>query len=216
LKFDSLSSLNFDLNYSSCHFVKDKFGVEVLLKDEKSLIQNLSEERILDFSTGRFCARRALLKLGIANFPIVIGDNKNPVWPDGIVGSISHCEVLTGALVAKKKHKISLGLDIEIIGRVTKDLWNLVFTKNELNYLQTLTDSDKLIMSTLIFSVKEAFYKFQHPVTGLFLEFLDVEVVIDLNSVFIKIIKKDLSIEFLQREFIPKVFSTNKCIVSVF
>ena len=55
-------------------------------------------------------------------------------------------------MVAEKKQKMSLGLDIEIIGKVTKDLWRLVFTENELNYIQPLSESDKLIVSTLIFS----------------------------------------------------------------
>jgi 4'-phosphopantetheinyl transferase EntD len=95
------------------------------------------------------------------------------------VGSISHCDRLTGAIVAKNTHHISLGLDIEEIGRVTPDLWDLVFTESEKKYLLGLSKIEKEVKSTAIFSVKEAFYKFQHPLTKTFLDFLDVEVCLE-------------------------------------
>ena len=55
-------------------------------------------------------------------------------------------------------------------------MWDLVFTENEKKYLAGLSDEDKLVQSTAIFSIKEAFYKFQYPLTKTFLDFLDVEV----------------------------------------
>ena len=135
-----------------------------------------SLKRLSDFSTGRYCAIKALEQLGIQDAIIPIGEDRAPIWPEGIVGSISHCDSLTGAIVAKSADHISLGLDVEEIGRVTPDLWDLVFTENEKNYLSRLSDEDKLVQSTAIFSIKEAFYKFQHPITKTFLDFLDVEV----------------------------------------
>lgn len=135
-----------------------------------------SQKRLSDFSTGRYCALKALEQLGMKDVIISIGPNREPIWPEGVVGSISHCDTLAGAIVAKKSDHISLGLDIEEIGRVTPDLWDLVFTENEKNYLSQLSDEDKRVQSTAIFSIKEAFYKFQHPLTKTFLDFLDVEV----------------------------------------
>jgi 4'-phosphopantetheinyl transferase EntD len=131
---------------------------------------------LADFSTGRYCALKALEQLGIQDAIIPIGEDRAPIWPEGIVGSISHCDSLTGAIVAKRSDHISLGLDIEEIGRVTPDLWDLVFTEQEKNYLSCLSDEDKRVQSTAIFSIKEAFYKFQYPLTKTFLGFLDVEV----------------------------------------
>ena len=89
-----------------------------------------SQKRLADFSTGRYCAIKALEQLGINNSIIPIGKDREPIWPEGIVGSISHCDSLTGAIVAKSSDHISLGLDIEEIGRVTPDLWDLVFSEN--------------------------------------------------------------------------------------
>lgn len=143
-----------------------------------------SQKRLADFSTGRYCALKALEQLGIHDAIIPIGEDRAPIWPEGIVGSISHCDSLTGAIVAKSSDHISLGLDIEEIGRVTPDLWDLVFTENEKNYLSGLSHENKHVQSTAIFSIKEAFYKFQNPITKTFLDFLDVEVVLqDFNNV---------------------------------
>jgi 4'-phosphopantetheinyl transferase EntD len=139
-----------------------------------------SQKRLADFSTGRYCAIKALEQLGIQDAIIHIGEDRAPIWPEGIVGSISHSDSLTGAIVAKNSDHISLGLDIEEIGRVTPDLWDLVFTDNEKDYLFRLSYEDTLVQSTAIFSIKEAFYKFQHPLTKTYLDFLDVEVTLPM------------------------------------
>lgn len=138
--------------------------------------QQYSQKRLSDFSTGRYCAIKALEKLGIKDVHIPIGEDRAPVWPEGIVGSISHCDSLVGAIVAKNSDHISLGLDIEEIGRVTPDLWDLIFTQKEKDFLINLSDRELQEKSTAIFSIKEAYYKFQYPITKTYLDFLDVEV----------------------------------------
>ena len=176
--------------------------------------QQFSEKRLTDFSTGRFCAKKALEQLGFYDVIIPIGEDREPIWPHGIVGSISHCDTLVGAIVAKKSEHASLGLDIEEIGRVTPDLYDLVFTESEKNYLASFTGRQLEEQSTLIFSIKEAFYKFQHPITKTFLDFLDVEVVTpDLSK--IKVLSNNISLDsIIHKNFV--VFKIeNGCVVSV-
>ena len=173
-----------------------------------------SQKRLADFSTGRFCAKKALEQLGFYDVIIPIGEDREPIWPHGIVGSISHCDTLVGAIVAKKSEHASLGLDIEEIGRVTPDLYDLVFTESEKNYLASFTGRQLEEQSTLIFSIKEAFYKFQHPITKTFLDFLDVEVVTpDLSK--IKVLSNNISLDsIIHKNFV--VFKIeNGCVVSV-
>ena len=173
-----------------------------------------SLKRLSDFSTGRYCAIKALEQLGIQDVIIPIGEDRAPIWPEGIVGSISHCDSLTGAIVAKNSDHISLGLDIEEIGRVTPDLWDLVFTENEKNYLFRLSDEDILVQSTVIFSIKEAFYKFQHPLTKTFLDFLDVEVVMPgLNQV--KVLVETIEPSSIIRRNKVMYLIENECIISL-
>ena len=184
--------------------------------DKLSLPQNhnYSPKRLADFSTGRYCATKALEQIGIENAIIPIGKDREPIWPEGIVGSISHCDSLTGAIVAKSSDHISLGLDIEEIGRVTPDLWDLVFTENEKNYLSGLSEKEVLVQSTVIFSAKEAFYKFQHPITLTFLDFLDVEVTLP-HMHRIMILKTNVSkMEILQNHTVD-VLVKEKVVVTI-
>ena len=189
---------DFGLNNIHSLFTSDKI---ILPFSQLALPINhkFSETRLSDFSIGRYCAIKALEQLGIQDATIPIGTDRAPIWPEGIVGSISHCDTLVGAIVAKKSEYISLGLDIEEIGRVTPDLFDLVFTEKEKSYLSSFTGRKLEEQSTLIFSVKEAFYKFQHPITKTFLDFLDVELdLFSLDKIFVLStdISKDSIIRF--------------------
>lgn len=201
------------LNKYRSFFIEHKFCFSYSLKHLPKNHQ-FSPKRLADFSTGRYCALKALEQLGIQAAVIPIGEDRAPVWPEGIVGSISHCDSLIGAIVAKSSDHISLGLDIEEIGRVTPDLWDLVFTENEKNYLSGLSDENKLVQSTAIFSIKEAFYKFQHPLTKTFLDFLDVEVELpDLAKV--KVLSIKISTDSLIHKNFAKIKIEKGCVVSV-
>jgi 4'-phosphopantetheinyl transferase EntD len=107
-----------------------------------------------------------------------------------------------------------LGLDIEEIGRVSPDLWNLVFTENEKKYLSGLSSDEILVQSTAIFSIKEAFYKFQHPLTKTFLDFLDVEVCLEDFS-RINVLSNLISEESIIRNNRVLYSIEKDCIVSI-
>jgi len=184
--------------------------------DKLSLSFNhqFSLKRLSDFSTGRYCAKQAMEQIGIYDVIIPIGKDREPIWPDGIVGSISHCDSLTGAIVAKSSDHISLGLDIEEIGKVTTDLYDLVFTENEKSYLSNFAGRKLEEQSTLIFSIKEAFYKYQHPLTKTFLDFLDVELSLpSMDNVLI--LSKQISKESEIRNNRIKYFFDNDCVISI-
>ena len=194
-------------------FTSDKFFLSAENLDLHSNHQ-FSPKRLADYSFGRYCATKALEQLEIKDVIIPIGKDREPIWPEGIVGSISHCDRLVGAIVAKSSDYISLGLDIEEIGRVTPDLWDLVFTENEKNYLSGLSSDDILVQSTAIFSIKEAFYKFQHPLTKTFLDFLDVEVDLEEFSrvnVLSILISQDSKI----RDNHVDYYIDNECLISI-
>ena len=146
------------------YILKDPSTIQSIFTTHKQELPNhkltlppnhqFSPKRLSDFSTGRYCAMKALEQIGIQNVIIPIGKDREPIWPEGIVGSISHCESLTGAIVSRKADHISLGLDIEEIGRVTADLWPYVFTDKEIEYLNTLPIDQQELICTSIFSLK--------------------------------------------------------------
>jgi 4'-phosphopantetheinyl transferase EntD len=166
---------NLDASLFSQFFTTEFIGAEVLTLAEKTVIEKAVLKRQNDFSTGRYCARKALARFGINNTEILTGEAKEPAWPGGFVGSISHSKKLTGAIVARANEIAAIGLDIETIGGVNRDMWDMLFLDHEQAFLNTLDDHDRALLSTLIFSFKEAFYKLQYPLTKQYVDFKEVE-----------------------------------------
>ena len=63
---------------------------------------NAVPKRIQEFADGRLCARRALEEFGVTNFPIRMARDRQPVWPDSLIGSITHTAGLCAAVVAER------------------------------------------------------------------------------------------------------------------
>ena len=170
----------FDLGISSTlfsqHFTADFVGDEVLTINEKQAASKFSSKRLQDFSTGRYCARKALAAIGPENAEILVGDDKQPIWPIGYVGSISHSGKLVGAVTGKTSQIRSIGLDIETIGKIKPEMWRLLYTEAETDFLNSFTGEELAYYTTLLFGFKESFYKLQFPLTKTFLNFTDVEL----------------------------------------
>jgi len=161
----------------SC-FTREAADEGALLGVERTLSAGFAEGRRREFATGRHCARRALRGLGLPEAEIGVGAHREPCWPAGVTGSISHASGLAGAMVALRSDYRSVGLDIERCGAVGQELLHLVLTAREREWVGVDTD-----LATRVFSLKEAFYKMQFPLTGRFLDFTDVETGPDLSSV---------------------------------
>src|SRR5208283_6057556 len=80
---------------------------------EARFVRGASARRVADFATGRRCARSALLKLGLTPESILVGPYREPVWPEGIVGSITHCPGFYAAALAHRRDLRSIGIDAE-------------------------------------------------------------------------------------------------------
>ncbi|EAR23272.1 phosphopantetheinyl transferase PptA, putative [Nitrococcus mobilis Nb-231] len=101
------------------------------------------------------------------------------MWPDGIVGSISHTDSLCVSVVAAEDRFHAVGIDLEQNSRVTPELFSMLFTQRELAVLDRLALEKRFnFIPTLAFSAKEAFYKFCSPEK--YFDFLDVEI--EFNS----------------------------------
>jgi 4'-phosphopantetheinyl transferase EntD len=153
---------------------------EQLHPDEACAVRHALPQRQAEFAAGRACAHRALRELGFPDVTVPRAADRSPLWPDGVVGSISHCEGFCGAVVARQSDVRGLGLDVERRGRVGKDLHDLICTQREKAALGPATDACDPV--EVLFSAKESFYKAYHPATKFFLDFLDVDLKIDFSE----------------------------------
>jgi 4'-phosphopantetheinyl transferase EntD len=71
-----------------------QFEVIKARQNEAALLpHNVAPRRREEFLLGRCAARLALRKAGLRyDLPVLRGSRREPCWPDGFVGSITHCE----------------------------------------------------------------------------------------------------------------------------
>jgi 4'-phosphopantetheinyl transferase EntD len=146
-----------------------------LLPAEAQFLGRAVASRREEFAAGRACARRVLRELGIADFALGVAEDRRPVWPIGIAGSITHTKGFAAAVVARSSVLRSVGLDTEKNGSVKPELWPRICGP-ETDWLASLPEGEKRAAATLIFCIKEAFYKCQYAITGQYLGFDDARV----------------------------------------
>jgi 4'-phosphopantetheinyl transferase EntD len=86
----------------------------VLSAAEEAAVGRAVETRRREFTTARACARLALLRLGIDPVAIPAGGRGEPVWPLGVVGSITHCRGYRACAVARADEVVGVGVDAEV------------------------------------------------------------------------------------------------------
>jgi 4'-phosphopantetheinyl transferase EntD len=145
-----------------------------LLPEEAESMSNAVPKRIQEFAAGRLCARRALEEFGVTDFPIRVARDRQPVWPEFLIGSITHTLGLCAAVVAERARLLALGVDSEVVGAVKVNLWPSICVEAERAWLDELQPRDQAAAVTLIFSAKEAVYKCQYPLVGERLNFHDL------------------------------------------
>jgi len=150
-----------------------------LYPEELADCTSFGPRRLADFAAGRLCARLALAQLGFEDFPLHRNADRRPGWPAPVVGSISHTAGFCAAVAGERARFPSIGLDVEVTGRVTHDLWPLIFTPAETARLRALPDEQRSVAATIAFSAKEAYYKCQFGITGNWLDFSDVEIAVE-------------------------------------
>jgi 4'-phosphopantetheinyl transferase EntD len=149
---------------------------DLLLPAEAAKLGCAVPQRVQEFAAGRLCARRALAEFGIVDFPIRVGDDRQPLWPDLMLGSITHTAGFCAAAVVERRRVAALGLDSEVVGDVKPKIWSRVCVPREIEWVRSLPALEQAAAVTLIFSAKEAFYKCQYPVVHERLNFADVTV----------------------------------------
>lgn len=163
-----------------CVYIDDKISNQVdhLHPEEIQLGEEISsEKRRCHFLSGRQCAQKAISQLKMKQEPIYRNENRSPIWPSGIKGSITHDRNLAAALVTKSTDKVQgIGIDIEDLKRkLSSGISRHILTKEEV--VQWNTSEDKITLETrIIFSIKEAIFKCFFPLNAIYLGFHDAAI----------------------------------------
>lgn len=185
LKSQHSSLITFSLLHKKEYNPIWRYKIHIPEEINQSIIHRQNE-----YICGRMCAANALVELGSHQYDVGRGESGNPQWPSGIIGSISHNDHWVISCCAWRKDIVSIGIDIEecIHFNYFDALANYVFFPEELSLLRKI-GIDELTGSTILFSVKEATFKF--------LSSLNIQVNIFKDIKLIEILDSKLILELI-------------------
>lgn len=152
--------------------------VGTLLDEEAAALGQAVLSRRVEFAAGRTCARNALSVLGVPAQPILRGLYREPIWPTGTVGSITHCNGYFAAAVARNQRIESIGIDAEPNEPLPEGVLREIALVDEIRALEYLPP-EHISWDRLLFCAKESVFKAWYPIMKCWLGFEEACVVID-------------------------------------
>ncbi len=182
-----------------CEFAKDHFKDSLfgeLAVAYSDTLDRAVAKRKAEYLAGRFCAKQALAKHGIENFVIKSDKNRAPLWPGGIKGAITHSNHNALVAVNNSPDVLGIGIDVESVmtDKTMNDVKEAIVKGNEHRFL-TIPEATAGTVVSLIFSIKESFFKAAYPSTGFYFDFDAVTVdVLDFDkNTFSLTVNQDLN-----------------------
>ena len=146
---------------------------------EARVVRHAVPERRREHATVRACARAAMVQLGQRPAPILNDPDGVPVWPLGVVGSLTHCRGYRAALVALRSDVAYVGVDAEPHLPLPDAVADFVLRSEDTNDLHAGWHAGRIA-----FCAKEAAYKAWFPGARQCLEFTDVATQVRADGTF--------------------------------
>ncbi|WP_067182554.1 4'-phosphopantetheinyl transferase family protein [Microtetraspora niveoalba] len=164
----------------------EEFLDGALFPEEEAIISRSVDKRRREFTTARVCARDALRMLGRPATAILPGVRGEPLWPDGIAGSITHCAGYRGAVLGTRSEVVAIGIDAEQNAPLPNGVLAAIGLAEERRLVrELLREHPSIRWDRLLFSTKESVYKAWFPLVNRWLSFEDALIDIDpLRGVF--------------------------------
>jgi enterobactin synthetase component D len=163
----TVASLVFEKKYYNNKIFSDE---NIVMPDS---IFNSIPDRQAEFLAGRLCAKKCLELNSSEAKQVAIGENREPIWPKGLFGSITHSGSLAASVVSSN---FSVGIDIESVidEKVSSDIRDIIATNEEESVFEKELVKD--YSTSIIFSFKESIYKCLFPHVNRFFDFKDAYI----------------------------------------
>ncbi|MFF2727777.1 4'-phosphopantetheinyl transferase [Streptomyces sp. NPDC058008] len=150
-----------------------------LYPEEARLVATSVDRRKHEFAAVRACARRAMAVLGLPPAPVLPGHRGVPLWPDGIVGSMTHCDGYRAAVLARASEVRAVGIDAEPNEPLPPDVLEAISLPSERSRRPPGPDGPDgaaVHWDRLLFSAKESVFKTWFPLTRIELDFHEADI----------------------------------------
>lgn len=168
----------FCIPYSVEQFSDDDYARADIACPES--IRRSVPKRRAEFFYGRLCAQAALAQYDIRATGIGIGARREPLWPDGFLGSITHTRRLAAAVALPAGRCNGIGIDLEIAseGGTLAAMKEIIVSEAEVARLAASRGAFDLdLLMVIVFSAKESFFKAAYSAVRDYFNFDAVEVV---------------------------------------
>lgn len=174
------SEYHSDICVYICEYNADMFSSDIYEKltfQEPHHISQAVTKRRAEFLAGRITAMVALESLNARDLSVAIGMQRNPIWPEGYVGSISHTSKRAIAVVSPSHAATLVGIDYEEIIpiNVATKLAPQILTSDELQLYYQLSMGFAQFF-TIVFSAKESLFKAIYPKVEMYINFSEAKV----------------------------------------
>ncbi|MGH7298581.1 MAG: 4'-phosphopantetheinyl transferase family protein [Polyangiaceae bacterium] len=170
--------------------------------------------RAREHAAGRLCAAQALRDAGSTEVEVGAGPRRNPLWPAGFTGSITHTAALAWAAVVPTGVMRSLGIDSEPVfdEASLREAGTLALDDVERGRLRPGHEASD---ATIVFSAKESLFKCVDPCVGAALELADVRVAWTAgggpgDGVLEVLLLRDLSRDLPRGRSLPGRYATSR------
>jgi 4'-phosphopantetheinyl transferase EntD len=119
-----------------------------------------------------------MAQVGHAAGALPSGADRMPVWPAGVVGSITHSAGYCAAVAAPGDRFRAIGIDMERVDAAPEELAAGVFRSDEVGLLDPRVRPDGADWLTLHFCLKEAAYKVFYPLFRQIIDFQEMRLFI--------------------------------------
>ena len=149
--------------------------------EENYFSQLSSVSRKEHYRSGRICAGEVLSKLGTIGQPVLRDpQTREPLWPEGISGAITHSGNWAAAAAGKTSDVLGIGIDLEDLERqVDSRISRHVCIPEEQKWLQECGEECLEQNLKIIFSTKESIFKAFFPYTRTYLHFHDARILME-------------------------------------
>ncbi|WP_354639903.1 4'-phosphopantetheinyl transferase family protein [Kitasatospora camelliae] len=152
----------------------------MLFPEEEAAVAQAVPKRRQEYTTARVCARRAMARLGLPAAPVISGLRGEPLWPTGVVGSITHCAGYRGAVLGRLSGVATVGIDAEPNAELTEGVLEAISLPGERIWIRELAArAPEVSWDRLLFSAKESVYKAWFPLARCWLDFDDALITAD-------------------------------------
>lgn len=176
---------HFDFPGSSVRILRVDFDANTLQPNDllwlphHHRLQNAVTKRRAEHLAGRIAACEALSLYGVKDFVPGIGLHREPCWPPGFTGSITHTEkiALAAVIADRNSEHCAMGIDCEMMmsEQNARELADGIINMAERRLLQSCALPFPAGL-TLVFSAKESLFKALYRHVGRYFDFSAAEV----------------------------------------